>query len=636
MQKTIVSILIFIIAFNTNAQDYNALLIPDSLKENADAVVRYDELDVNIISINKAIVKHKYAITVLNENGDKYAVYSNGYGTFTDLRDINGTLFDENGKKIKSVKKKDIVDMAEDDGYSFITSDREKLHDFFWKQYPYTVEYEDEQEQTGTYFLPYWMALQGQNISVEQSKFTVETPSGYQLRFKQFGFPEQSDMSQTSSRNAFVWQAANLKAIPYETWQPPLDEVTPAVFLGPTDFSWGSYNGNMSSWLNMGKFNLLLNVGKDILPDNIKQEVHSLTDGIKDTVEKIKILYNYLQNNTRYIGIQLGIGGWQPLPATFVAEKKYGDCKALSNYMISLLKEAGISANYVIVNAGKEKMYNGLQADFPAAYFNHIIACVPLQKDTIWLECTSQTKAFGYMGSFTGNRQALLIADDGGHVVNTPNYTMKDNQQIRNISAKLDADGNLTADITTHYTGMEQDELQLQINELNNDKLKESLKANIDLPTYDITSFHYDEHKDFIPSIDETLNLTAQNYAAVSGKRLFIMPDILNREARKLPTISLRKFDIWYRYSFREIDTVNIKLPPGFDLEGMPKDVIIANKFGSYEIHFKIGENIIIATRKLEIQSARFPPSDYPDLVKFYDNIFKADRSKMVLVKKDS
>src|SRR5207244_663743 len=100
------------------------------------------------------------------------------------------------------------------------------------------------------------------------------------------------------------------------------------------------------SWQELGKFQVQLNSGRDKLPDAVKQTVHQLTDQISDPKEKVRILYEYLQRNTRYISIQLGIGGFQPFDASFVASKSYGDCKALSNYMYSLLKEANIKSCY--------------------------------------------------------------------------------------------------------------------------------------------------------------------------------------------------------------------------------------------------------------------------------------------------
>ena len=126
--------------------------------------------------------------------------------------------------------------------------------------------------------------------------------------------------------------------------------------------------------------------------------------------------------------------------------------------MVSILKEAGIKANYVVATAGGGE--KGLSEDFPVpSYFNHVITCVPNGKDSIWLECTSQTVPAGYMGSFTGNRKVLLIGDDGGHVVQTPTYTAKENLQTRKTIAVVKPDGSMTADVFTHSTG-EQQELQ--------------------------------------------------------------------------------------------------------------------------------------------------------------------------------
>ena len=113
------------------AQKYVVSAIPDSLKENVDAVKRYEELYLIIKSPSKAIIKHKYAITVLNSSGNKYAYYYNSYDKLSSLQDISGYLYDADGKELKKVKKKDIQDVSSSDEMSLMTDDRIKRHSFF-------------------------------------------------------------------------------------------------------------------------------------------------------------------------------------------------------------------------------------------------------------------------------------------------------------------------------------------------------------------------------------------------------------------------------------------------------------------------------------------------------------------------
>lgn len=616
-----------------NAQDYNVLLIPDSLAKNANAVKRFEELHVVIKSVNKAIIKHKYVITILNEKGDKYAQYYNDYDNLHDLSDISGDLYDAFGKRIKGVKKKDIADVSLQDGITLMGDARIKAHNFYYRQYPYTVEYEDQQEYDGFFILPNWQPFDDENYSVQQSKFIVETPANYQLRYKQFNYTGAPIITSKSDATIYTWEIKNAPAIIPEILSPSFEEIATTVFIAPTDFSLKGYTGNMSTWLNFGKFHADLNKGRDELPENIKAEVHKLVDGLNDPKEKIKVLYQYLQNNTRYISIQLGIGGWQPFDAKYVAAKRYGDCKALSNYMHALLKEAGIQGYYTIIKAGRDNKF--YMPDFPSKQSNHVIIAVPLNKDTMWLECTDQYTAAGYLGSFTGNRYALMIKDDGGYLIKTPHYTENDNLQVRKLSSSLDDKGNLTLKVETNYTGLEQDQLFFSINYLSKDKLLERLKNDIDLPTYDITGFNYVQHKKIVPSIDEQLNIVSDNYATISGKRLFILPNILTRNEVKLSSSDVRKYDIVYDYSFTHIDTATITIPAGYTIEAMPKDVTISNKFGNYEVHFKVEGEKIFFTRLYKRSEGRFPPSDYAELVKFYDDMYKADRSKIVFVKKE-
>src|SRR6185503_18169122 len=192
----------------------------------------------------------------------------------------------------------------------------------------------------------------------------------------------------------------------------------PHVSIVSDRFSHYGFEGDLSSWKSFGQWINTLYSGLDILPPDRQQFFTQLVKDASDNKEKIKRIYQYMQKNFRYVSIQLGIGGLKPFSAEFTDKKKYGDCKALSNYMKAALKSVGIPSHIAIINA--EYNQEPVDPNFPANGFNHVILCVPGQNDSIWLECTSSTAAFGELGSFTENRNALLITDNGGVLVPTP------------------------------------------------------------------------------------------------------------------------------------------------------------------------------------------------------------------------
>ncbi|MDI9365614.1 MAG: DUF3857 domain-containing protein [Flavobacterium sp.] len=618
----------------TKAQDYNVALIPDSLKTDADAVVRTEYKEVHIKSLEKTIVKHKYAITIFNENGAEYAEYYNRYDTKSPLYDISGTLYDASGKKLRTVKRKDIVDQSMQDGMSLMLDDRIKTHNFYYNVYPYTIEYEDEQETKGTYFLQGWYPVNGDKYAVQQSKYKVIYPADYQLRYKEYNYKGKPTIT-TDKEITMTWELNNYKPFVREIYQTSHAEILPQVRIAPTDFVHEGYKGSLATWQDYGKFQLMLNKDRDALPDNIKQQVHSLTDKLTSVEDKTKMLYDFLQKNTRYISIQLGIGGFQPFEAKYVAEKKYGDCKALSNYMVALLKEAGVPANYVIVYGGRGS--DRVDETFPAEYFNHVIACVPNGKDTIWLECTNQDVSAGYMGAFTGNRKVYVVDEKsgGGYITKTPSYKHTDNLELRTVTATVDKDGNLQAEAKTHFTGLSQELQHDLLHTATPEQRTKYLNEVISLPTYKIEKNEYKETKGYIPAMDETLIISSPNYASTSGKRLFITPNMFNKSSARLPTDKPRKYDIELGYPFRDIDTVNITIPNGYTVEALPQNINLTNKFGNYKVNYTVTANTIQLVRLKERLNSRYAASDYEELAKFYEAMYKADRAKIVFVKKE-
>lgn len=632
MKRCLSAIILLIASLYLKAGDgdYSVLKIDSALRKKANAVKRFEEIRFEVIDLDKARYYHKYAITILNEKGDDFASMVEHYDKLQSVVSIDGKLYDAFGQKIKSLKNSDIQDRSASGDNNLADDNRVKFHNFYHRSYPYTIEYEIELKYNYTMFYPHWSPVDDEHMSVAYSSMTIRLPEKIDFRYKNFNVGEPVS-SVDKSTKVYKWEIKNFAAIETEYKSPYWFELVPFVYMGPVQFQVEDYKGNMATWQDFGKFVYALKQGKDQLPDNIKQVVHSLVDGVADPKQKIEKLYSFMQENTRYISIQLGIGGWQPFDAAYVAQKKYGDCKALTNYMYSLLKEAGIKSYYTLIKA----KYKSFVPEFPSSQFNHVILSVPLQKDTMWLECTSQTMAPGYLSDFTDDRYALLIDEDGGKLVRTPKYHLNENLQVRKINTEIDATGLATIAVDGFYEALQQDHLHGMIKSLSKDKVKEYLNDLFNLPNYELVSYDYKEIKSPLPVIKENLKLSAGNYATVSGKRLFVVPNILSRSSRKLSPDENRKYDLVENMEFRDIDTVEIKIPAGYRPESLPKDVLLQTKFGKYSATVKVQDDKITYYRLMEQYSGRFPAGEYNEFVKFYEQIYKTDRNKLVFVKQE-
>jgi hypothetical protein len=614
--------------------DYAVSKISPALLKNANAVLRFENIKFEILSTKEAVETNHYVITILNENGDEWAEFEEYYDKLREINSVEGFLYDANGKQLKRIKTRDAQDISGVSDYSLMDDKRIKKHNFYYRVYPYTIEYEVVIHYKNTLFFPTWSPQGDEKISVERSEMVIVCPNDYQFRFKAFRFNSDPVIAIDKNKKSSTWVVKDMPAILKESFGPLWHELTTVVIFGPTEFQVGDYKGNMASWQDFGKFVYALKQGRDVLPDNIKQTIHQLTNGIIDERKKIQLLYEFMQKNTRYISVQLGIGGWQPFDASYVATKGYGDCKALSNYMYSILKEAGITSYYTVIRAGRHAEY--ITDDFPSQQFNHVILCVPVEKDTVWLECTDQTMPAGYLGDFTCNRYGLIINENGGNLVRTPKYGLEDNLERKTLKGVLSDDASLQIRVNTIYRGLEQDDVHDMINSLSKDKVKEYLQKQLDFPTYDLDKFEYNESKLMIPEVEEKLDLYVSNYASITGKRLFIIPNVMSRSYTKLKSDEERKYDIVLHNEYRHIDSVEIEIPKGYEPESFPQPVTIETKFGKYYSAAKLVGNKILYYRTSEQYSGTFPAKDYAALVSYFDAIYKADRNKVVLIRKES
>lgn len=613
------------------AQDYSVQSIPADLRNEAKAVIRLQEESFEVLTVGEAVKRIHTVVTILNEKGDKYATEQVHYSKLSRVRNFEGRLYDAQGKEIKRLKKSDILDVSSHSNYSLFDDHKVKLADFKYANYPFTVEFDYEVVSYNTLFYPYWIPQGDEELAIENSVFTIAVPSSLGLRFREMNGVGAVQKSEKDGIQIHRWEVKNLKAREEEPYADFYASCGPAVLTAPNQFDMKGNKGSAASWKELGQFFYDLNVNRDELTDAAKAVVLKVVGTETDPLRKVEKLYHHLQQSTRYVSIQLGIGGWQSIPATTVVEKGYGDCKALSNYMKAMLKVAGVTSYTASVSADS----HDIMPDFPSARFNHEILCVPLQKDTLWLECTSQHADAGYMGDFTGNRHALLETPTGGVLVRTPTYQKAENGQYRTIEVFLDKEGNATTKMLTNYSGVQHDGYRSATESMAGETLKRWKIQQMRLASFDLNDYAVEVAKPVkkISSITEKLSLTVRKSATISGTRMFLTVNQYTPWTHIPKALSNRQYEVIWPVGFTDADTVTYHIPESYTLEALPEPVKLETEFGTYTAQvMKKGETLVY-TRRLEMNHFRRPAASYPKFIDFCKKIARADRSQAVFVK---
>jgi transglutaminase-like putative cysteine protease len=612
--------------------------IPASLRENAHVVVRQQDEIITVKGAGRLLHTTHLVATVLDEQGERYGVALVFYDKLQQINYLRGAVYDAEGRQLRGLRAADTKDYSAYDGFSLYTDSRVRVGDLRQARYPYTVDFEYEVSTNNTLHFPTWQPQDHENLSVEHATLRVVTPAELPLRYREERLPAGAAVakSQQGAQLVYAWQLQQLPAVEREPESPPLAEQVPTVYTAPTAFEVQGFAGALTSWQELGQWGFQLTQDRMTLTPETEAKVRELVRGVDDPRARARKVYAFLQGSTRYVSVQLGIGGYQPFPASTVASTGYGDCKALSNYCLALLKAAGVESYAAWIGAGQQRA--AVRTSFPNDQFNHVILCVPLKQDTVWLECTSQTEAFGYLGSFTGGRHALLLTPQGGKLVRTPAYQGPDNRQYRRADVQIDELGHGRALVRTTSTGQQQDELSQIMHQLPADEQRKQAYKRLALSAVTIEQSSWQEdHRGTLPAVTERLTLALPSYASRTGRRLFLTPNLLNRLPPPAPRVGARQAALQLSTPFVDADTVRYKVPAGYKPESVPPPVQLRTAFGSYEAQTQLlPDGTVQYTRRLQMPAGRFEAKDYEAYEDFRQRISKADRSQLVLVHPES
>lgn len=625
MKNLLFSVLL-ICAINTYAQNnYSIAAIPETLRLNALVVRRYEKVLLEATDIDRASISYHRVITVLQEAGKSELVFNEYTDKFQSIEDVEINLLDANGEITNRYKKKDLQTVALGEGLitdGYITYFRVPA-----TRYPVTVEYKYTIRKKGILGYPsYHYSVPA--VSVQQSSFTARISKSLQLRFKNLNSDLKAEISEDDKFKTYSWSVKNLPAPLYEEGSLNDYQKYPCIKLAPTQFKYDDYAGNLSSWASYGKWSYDLFKDQDNLPADRIDFLRGLVKNATSDREKAAILYKYMQDNFRYVSIQLGIGGFKPFSATFTDQKKYGDCKALTNYMRAALKAVGIKSYPATINSGENK--SPMDIDFPAKSEDHVILCVPMEKDTVWLECTSKINDFGVLGTFTENRNALLLTENGGKLVATPRSKPNENLFTSTSIIKIGEDGSgfLTQQI---FSSGEYRQLMQHLVTEKPDVHKEFAIFRLGLKQPDEFSMSPIQNMD-----GRNMNIKASFEKIpefIAGSKMFMAPRLYKFWSIKLPKYDTRKLDYYFEHPFIKTDTTTFELPEGFEVDALPKSRTLECTYALYHSDYITEGNKIHSIVTMTLKDHRIPAAKYSEVKSFFDEVIREESQRIVIRK---
>ena len=604
-------------------------LIADSLKEGSNAVIRHYTTSYKRESLKDYLVEVQYAVTVLNPRGKHAAQLVVPYDRNSKVSDIKGTIYDGNGISIDKLKKKDVKDIPSNASYTLFSDNRVRTVSPSIESYPYTVEYSYTIRHDATVGFGNWMPLRWFRVATEQAELRVSTPRNQDIRYKALNHPFDFTADSSGEVYSYRWKAENLKAIESGPYLPHYLDYMPVVMLAPNEISYEGSTGSYQTWQGYGAWVYSLIRDRYQLSVETETRMRQLTDTIADPRGKVKAIYQYMQSRTRYVNVALGIGGFQPLHAWEVDEKGYGDCKALSNYTRALLKCVGIPSYYAEIGSGRSSELK--YPDFASVnQTNHIILCVPLQKDTVWLECTSQSIPFGFIGAGNSDRYALLVSETGGSLVRTPSYPSSENIRVTDSSVDIDVEGKAYYQVNTDFKQVEYDDISSLL-ELSRKEQRESLLEDVALDGFRMENFNVAKDSSGLAEARVSLNGTVSRYASKAGKRLFFRPEFLFSvtKLREIPVD--REQNLYRAVGYHHIDTISFSIPENYMIERLPESVSFESAFGSYNIGISQTETGIQVIRDLEMFRGNYDPSQFVAYNAFTKEISRSDQSRIII-----
>ena len=481
-----------------------------------------------------------------------------------------------------------------------------------------------------------------EDIPVHQATLTLQLPSGYE--YKDLWANTSPVKASAVGANRWQWNKTDVPRIEEEEHRP--SHMALAARMQVNYFGGGSAN-NTEGWDALGKwYNGLTSDRRNTTPE-ITDKVHQLTAGKTDFDSKVRAIADFMQVEIRYVLIDIGIGGYQPHHAGDVFHYRYGDCKDKATLMSTMLREAGISSDYVIIHTRR----GVAKRELPSSVFNHAILAIEIPTGTdvskyrslvtsksgqkfLLFDPTDPDTPVGEVAAQSQDRYALLVTPTGGEIIQTPILDPEVNQVVRRGTFTINPQGGINGNVIETRSGEFASDWRGMFHSYNEQQRTKTIETAVSrsIATAALQNIKLEALDQRTNNLITRYDISSDRYAQVTGPLMLVRPRVIGRLALGLDK-KARHYPIEMHCASRDEDEYTIEIPAGYAIDDMPESTKADSSFGTYESHIEKNGSKIIYTRTYISRVMEIPTDKIAEFRAFQNHISEDENAVVVLKK---
>ncbi|HVE87770.1 MAG TPA: DUF3857 domain-containing protein [Myxococcales bacterium] len=281
-------------------------------------------------------------------------------------------------------------------------------------------------------------------VPVSRLRYRLLFPKDRPVRVKAESDHQEPKLGRQGMLVEYTWDLKEPRPVLREDGAPPWHDALPTVQVAD-DWSWGA----------VAKWAAALMQDRALSPD-MQARVDGWKRAEKSQAGRFLLALRFVQDEVRYLGIELGPNSHRPHSPQVVFAQRFGDCKDKSLLLVTLARALGLEADVALVST---RLRHTLDDRLPAGnIFDHAIVRAVVDGKPRWVDPTRSLER-GSLESLESPpfERALLARPDTTGLTEIPAPEGKGNRRVE-MRYVVTADGQADLRIQTTCSGREADQ----------------------------------------------------------------------------------------------------------------------------------------------------------------------------------